>query len=221
MADYNIQHESIINMAVIDSFDDLAFSTGLPVSSGFNPFMMRSATSGAGAGWSIFNYTNAVDLSASSVGAYTLSLYTITPGIGGSVPGLLPGFDALQSYDWTFVTSAAGITGFSPDQFVIDADDFADPYPGVFAVAQQGDSLAITYNPVPESSTLVLVAVAAAGCGAHLLRRRRRAGDGRMFFCTDHRRARTLGEPETALPLEIDTASSCAPQGWSRQRTST
>jgi maleamate amidohydrolase len=75
----------------------------------------------------------------------------------------LPGFDALQSYDWTFVTSAAGITGFSPDQFVIDADDFADPYPGVFAVAQQGDSLAITYNPVPELSALTLVAVAAAG----------------------------------------------------------
>jgi hypothetical protein len=175
LADYNIGNESIINMAVIDSFDDLAFSTGLPVGSGFNPFMMRSATSGAGAGWSVFNYTNAVDLSASGVGAYTLSLYTIAPGIGGSVPGGLPGFDALQSYDWTFVTSAAGITGFSPDQFVIDAGDFADPYPGVFAVAQQGDSLAITYSPVPESSTLTLVAVAAVGCSAHLLRRRKRA----------------------------------------------
>ncbi len=149
LADYNIQNDSIINMAVIDSFDDLAFSTGLPESSGFNPFMMRSATSGAGAGWSVFNYANAVDLSASGVGQYTLSLYTIDPGIG-SVPGALPGFDALQSYDWTFITSAAGITGFSPDQFVIDADDFADPYPGVFAVA-------------------------AAGCGAHLLRHRRRA----------------------------------------------
>lgn len=68
LADYNIQEEASINMAVIDSFDALTFSTFLPESSGFNPFMMRSATSGAGAGWSVFNYTNAVGLSASGVG---------------------------------------------------------------------------------------------------------------------------------------------------------
>ena len=37
----------------------------------------------------------------------------------------------------------------------------------------------------------------------------------------EHRSAWALGEPETALRLEIDTASSSAPQGWSRQRTST
>ena len=36
-----------------------------------------------------------------------------------------------------------------------------------------------------------------------------------------HRSAWALGEPETALRLEIDTTSSSAPQGWSRQRTST
>ena len=37
----------------------------------------------------------------------------------------------------------------------------------------------------------------------------------------EHRSAWAPGEPETALRLEIDTASSSAPQGWSRQRTST
>ena len=42
----------------------------------------------------------------------------------------------------------------------------------------------------------------------------------REYF-DEHRSAGALGEPETALQLEIDTASSCAPQGWSRQRTST
>lgn len=37
----------------------------------------------------------------------------------------------------------------------------------------------------------------------------------------EHRSAWTLGGPETALRLEIDTTSSSAPRGWSRQRTST
>jgi len=79
LADYGIGSESAVNMAVIDSFDALSFSGVLPGSSGFSPFMMRSATSGAGVGWAVFNYTNAVDLSATGIGAYTLSLTTIAP----------------------------------------------------------------------------------------------------------------------------------------------
>jgi len=73
LADYGIGSESIVNMAVIDSFDALSFSEFLPGSSGFSPFMMRSGTSGAGVGWAVFNYTNAVDLSATGIGEYTLT----------------------------------------------------------------------------------------------------------------------------------------------------
>ena len=62
LADYGIQKESTADMAVIESFNDLTFS-GTLSSPSFLLFMMRSATSGAGNGWSVFNYTNAVDLS--------------------------------------------------------------------------------------------------------------------------------------------------------------
>ena len=173
LADYDIRNESIINMAVIDSFDALSFSGFLPVSSGFSPFMMRSGTSGAGVGWAVFNYANAIDLSATGIGEYTLSLSTVTPG-GINFPetlGEMPGFDGQQAYGWTFITATGGISGFSPDQFVIDTGRFANAHTGSFSVIQQGNSLAISYVPEPRTVAMVLAGLA---CGGYSMFRRRK-----------------------------------------------
>jgi len=140
LADYGIGRESIINMAVIDSFDALSFSTSLPGSRGFTPFMMRSGISGAGEGWSVFNYTNAVDLSGTGIGTYTLDLVTVAPGVPyvtADALGEMPDFDGQQAYDWTFITAAGGISGFTPSQFLIDSAQFANAFPGSFSVVHQ------------------------------------------------------------------------------------
>lgn len=172
LADYGIGRESTVNMAVIDSFDALTFSGFLPVSSGFSPFMMRSGTSGAGVGWAAFNYTNAVDLSATSIGEYTLRLTTWSL----FTPGEMPAFDGQRAYDWTFVTATGGISGFTPDQFVVETGQFANAFNGSFSVVQQGNSLAISYSPatVPEIDPNGIGGVLALFAGALGLRERRR-----------------------------------------------
>ena len=179
LADYGIGKESIIDMAVIDSFDALSFATFLPGSRGFSPFMMRSGTSGAGEGWSVFNYTNAVDLSDTNIGTYTLDLFTVTPGVPNVVadaPGEMPAFNGQQAYDWTFITATGGITGFSPDQFLIQTAQFANAFTGSFSVVQQGNSLAISYSPssVPEIDPNSLGSVLALVVGSLGLLERRR-----------------------------------------------
>jgi hypothetical protein len=158
-----------INLALIDSFDSLTFSGNLPTSDGLYYFLMRSGTSGAGDGWSVFNYSNAVDLSATEVGRYNLDLYTVGPVDAGNVSGRvgeeMSDFNGQQSYDWTFITSTEGISGFSPDQFVINTVGFVNPFTGSFSVVQQGNSLAIEYTPasVPEPSTYALFGIGAIG----------------------------------------------------------
>ena len=187
LADYGIGRESTINMAVIDSFDALSFSGPLPgPRGGFSPFMMRSGTSGAGEGWSVFNYTNAVDLSGTGIGTYTLDLVTVAPGVPYVpaqtllMPGFdgqaMPGFDGQQAYDWAFITATGGITGFAPDQFVIDTRKFANAFTGSFSVVQQGNSLAISYSPaaVPEIDPNSLGSVLALVLGSLGLLERRR-----------------------------------------------
>ena len=53
---------------------------------------------------------------------------------------------------------------------------FSNPLdPGyTFGVRQEGGNLYVAYEVVPEPSTYALLAVAAVGFGAHLLRRRKR-----------------------------------------------
>jgi hypothetical protein len=153
LADYNIQKESTADIAVIESFNDLTFS-GTLSSPSFLPFMMRSATSGAGDGWSVFNYTNAVDLSTTALDAYTLQLI-----VDSASGGEMPDFDGQKSYKWTFLTAAGGIAGFSPDQFSVQG--FSAPLTASFSVVQEGNSLAIEYTPVPEPSTYALFGIGA------------------------------------------------------------
>jgi hypothetical protein len=158
-----------IDLALIDSFDSLTFSGNLPSSDGLSYFLMRSGTSGAGDGWSVFNYSNAVDLSATEVGRYNLYLNTVGPVDAGNVSGRvgeeMSNFNGQQSYDWTFITSSEGISGFSPDQFVINTVGFVNPFTGSFSVVQQGNSLAIEYTAqsIPEPSTYALFGLGAIG----------------------------------------------------------
>lgn len=181
LSDYAIGSESTVDMSVIDAFAPLSFSGYLPGSAlGFSPFIMRSGTSGTGDGWSVFNYTNAVDLSATGAGFYTLNLFTVTPAASpelSDAPGEMLAFDGRHAYSWTFITATGGISGFSPDQFVVDTEKFANAFTGSFSVVQQGNSLAISYSPaaVPEIDLNAIGSVLAFVTGAFgLVERRRR-----------------------------------------------
>ena len=73
----------------------------------------------------------------------------------------MPDFNGQQSYKWTFLAAAGGISGFSPDQF--SGQGFSDPLTASFSVMQEGNSLAIEYTPttVPEPSTYALFGIGA------------------------------------------------------------
>lgn len=91
-------------------------------------------------------------------------------------PGTATGFDPQHgAYTWTiFDASASVISGFtSPNQFLIDSSQFTTNLgSGTFDLVQSGETLQLTFTPVPEPSTYALLAL---GLGLVLFVSRRRA----------------------------------------------
>lgn len=85
-------------------------------------------------------------------------------------------FDETAPYSWTILTAAGGIAGFSADKFTLDTSDFIGlPAGSSFALTQSGNSLVVTFTPVPEPAALVVAAVSlAAGPVVRRIRTSRR-----------------------------------------------
>lgn len=149
----------------------LTFNTGLTLGSGsVVEFDLKNLSSTAGSGWDLINVKGGLlNLTATSTSPITIDLNTLT--LGGAA-GLLSGFDATQSYNWTFASGA--ISGFSNDKFVFSTTDFANSLNGgSFFVSQGSSGLSISFTPVPEPGTYALLAMGLAVVSVFELRRRK------------------------------------------------
>jgi len=77
---------------------------------------------------------------------------------------------------WEFTRTSGGVTGFDEKKFTLDAGAFSndittDYGPGHFGIIQDGNSLYITFAPVPEPATVVVWALLGL-CWAGVIARR-------------------------------------------------
>jgi len=102
--------------------------------------------------------------------SYLLNVLSLT---GSNTAGAVPNF-AETSQSWTVLSSAAGITGFDAANWTLNTGTFtsANAATGTFSLAQSGNNLVLSYNPVPEPTG---TACLAATCAMFLARRKRSA----------------------------------------------
>lgn len=133
-------------------------------------FSTNGLTGTAGSQWDLYTINGGLNLSAvSSASPVVLSLYTM---VDATTRGALSSWDGSVSTVWSgFLTTTAGITGFSADKFDFDTSGFGNALNGTFSVALNGNNLDLVYTAVPEPSTAALMLMAFSG-GAILIRRR-------------------------------------------------
>lgn len=129
----------------------------------------------AGTTHDLLAVSGALDLSGVSAGApFVLKLQTLNSG--NTASAALGDFDGAQNYSWTFLT-AGSITnpagGFSSTLFTVDTTGFLNSFTGGFQVVENGSSLALQYQAVPEPQTWLCMI--SGGATLLLLRRRSRA----------------------------------------------
>jgi PEP-CTERM motif len=99
--------------------------------------------------------------------------------LNGTTPGSIPAFDANQGRSWVIAdfsngNTSGGIQGFSADKFLLDTSNFAnDPNSTAFWISLDANSnkVILTFTPVPEPASVVLIA-GLAGAGVLGVRRR-------------------------------------------------
>jgi hypothetical protein len=106
------------------------------------------------------------ELTGYGTGAFVFDIH----GYAGGVTGTPAGYDPQTAYDWTFLTTSGGITGFSPDMFSLTGD-----FSSRASINQVGNNLVLHVAPVPEPSRSWVAFAGLVYGGFMLLRRRRRA----------------------------------------------
>jgi hypothetical protein len=126
---------------------------------------------------SLLGSAGSLDLSGlSNTNRFTIRLTSLT---AENAAGAVPDFNNGTGYNWTLATYAGGITNFSADKFTINTDDFANGLGnGTFTIGKNGNSLVISFVPVPEPPLLLGMAAAGLAGGAWLRRRSVPRGEG-------------------------------------------
>jgi autotransporter-associated beta strand protein len=148
----------------------------------------NAAPGGAGSTWDLISASGTLDLSALTVGSeFNINLWSLQ-SVGPDVNGNALNFNPNQSYTWTILSAAGGISGFTgSSQFDINIGAFNGTggfanglNGGSFSIAQSldGKDLNLVFTaaggaPVPEPGTWAAAALLVGG--AAFMRWRKRA----------------------------------------------
>lgn len=154
------------------SVGTLSFIAGLTLASGGRyEVEVQNATGGAGVGWDTTVVTGTLNFTATLGSPFTIFLRSLD---GSGAAGGALNFDPYTYYTWT-ILSATTLSGFNAAAVTLDTAGFLSPVNGgTFSVAAAGNSLAVTFTPVPEPETWALL-VFGLGAAAWTHRRRRRS----------------------------------------------
>ena len=156
-----------------DRVGTLSFHSGLTFADGGRlTFNLLDPVGSAGGGWdSLRVIGSSLNVTATSASPFMIDLVSLT---NDGTTGPISIFDATQHYTWTFVI-ADNIHGFSADQFAFNTSGFLHSLQGgAFFVTQNQQGLAITFTPVPEPSTYLLMALGIGVVAIFEIRRRRK-----------------------------------------------
>lgn len=150
----------------------MTFTAGLTLASGgYLDFEVQSANGAPGTGYDLLSISGApLDISATPGSPFTLKIISLN---ASSAPGDVADFSSASEYSWIIASSAAGITGFSADNFYIDSTLFTNDLGSRgFMLSLSGNDLVLSFTTVPEPETYALLLLGLLPV-AQALRRRR------------------------------------------------
>jgi autotransporter-associated beta strand protein len=129
-------------------------------------------TAGAAPGWDQINVTGGLNITATSASKFNIDIASLNLA---DTAGSVSDFDNTMIYTWSIAKTTAGITGFDPNAFTLNAGGFSNSLGnGVFIITTNATDLllrfvqkpAITLDPQPATiavSDSITLTVAATG----------------------------------------------------------
>lgn len=135
-------------------FHDLTLAGG-----GIFEWNMQSPLGSPGTGWDLITVSTPLTLHITATAGDRFSLKAISLDMDGT-PGVLNDIaHGDPTYSWLLFETES-IVGFDPSKFLIDDSQFFTAAgSGTFSLSQVGSDLFLTFTPVPEPSTYVLMAL--------------------------------------------------------------